>query len=117
MSEQAHTPGPWEADVRTGCCAVYPVGVHEGPGLSYERDYMIYYQMGRGLRTMNGTGYPELTDRQAANARLIAAAPDLLAALDRLVDWCDQPADETAPVTDLLTEAHAAIAKAKGENQ
>lgn len=52
-----------------------------------------------------------------ANARLIAAAPDLLAALSDLLDWGREntsPRDENSPHT-LLVAALSAIAKAKGE--
>jgi hypothetical protein len=51
---------------------------------------------------------------EAANARLIAAAPDLLAALDALTEWgCTHtgPRDDNSP-HELLIAARAAIAKA-----
>ena len=52
-----------------------------------------------------------ITNRQA-NARLIAAAPELLAALERLA----QEVDTLTPGVDLrvLERAHVAIAKARG---
>ncbi len=55
-------------------------------------------------------------DTLRANARLIAAAPDLLNALDGLLDYLrDYDADypEAAPI---FGKARAAIAKATGEN-
>jgi len=55
-------------------------------------------------------------DTLGANARLIAAAPDLLNALDGLLDYLrDYDADypEAAPI---FGKARAAIAKATGEN-
>ena len=51
-----------------------------------------------------------------ANARLIAAAPDLLNALDGLLDYLreyDADYPEAAPI---FGKARAAIAKATGEN-
>jgi len=51
-------------------------------------------------------------DPAAANARLIAAAPDLLAALKRLVDYCDNHSDY-----DSIGAACAAIAKAEGSDE
>mgnify|MGYP007131816132 CR=1 FL=1 len=69
-------------------------------------------------------------DEMLANARLIAAAPELLEALDRVTDACERAAVETCccpscwehPYGDgsghgsscALTAARAAIAKARG---
>lgn len=57
-----------------------------------------------------------LDNEQEANARLIAAAPELLAALELLLAW---GRDNLSPVHNpgchpLLLAAHEAIAKAKG---
>lgn len=53
---------------------------------------------------------------QAANARLIAAAPALLAALIRLRDCPDVQMESTEPETDAARlQANAAIAKATGK--
>ena len=50
-----------------------------------------------------------------ANARLIAAAPDLLEALFRLLDCPDVQMDDTEPETDAaIQQANAAIAKVEG---
>ena len=53
----------------------------------------------------------------AANARLIASAPELLEALESIMEWTDIPAEQT-PIErrELLIRnaARAAIAKAKG---
>lgn len=54
---------------------------------------------------------PELLN--APNARLIAAAPDLLGALEGLMSLYGRTNDEDA--TDELLAARAAVAKAKGE--
>lgn len=56
-----------------------------------------------------------------ANARLIAAAPELLAALEMYVKWCDAESDHKGSTfyervdmcVDAETAARAAIAKAK----
>jgi len=50
-------------------------------------------------------------DEAMANARLIAAAPDLLEALEAVVAWLEQGDHEG----ELHTMATAAIAKAKGQ--
>ena len=51
-----------------------------------------------------------------ADARLIAAAPDLLSALRGLLDWCREHTGPTMPNSPYLTlcVAHNAIAKAEG---
>jgi len=56
-----HTPGPWQAY----------------PGFLNDADYRVYDVDGEFLTTAD--------DTHAANARLIAAAPDLLEALDWLL--------------------------------
>lgn len=92
----SHTPGPWECTP------------------SQIRD---------DLHWITRRSSCELTvkvEGSEANARLIAAAPDLLAAMEALVDWsllrsdwlqAGQPHPENHPIS----KARAAIAKAKGE--
>jgi hypothetical protein len=57
------------------------------------------------------------TDTAWANARLIAAAPELLAVLEEIVKAIDfeRGASETEDAERLLIAARAAIAKATGE--
>lgn len=81
-----HTPGPWKYN---GWERVLPAnGPQDGPN-----DICHVYQ-----RRQPG----ESCD---ANARLIAAAPELLAVLEAILK-CDQP--------EIIDAAYAAIAKAKG---
>ncbi len=54
-------------------------------------------------------------ERDEANARLIAAAPDLLEALKRLSDQCDRMRLPGQHMTDAEESAKTAIAKATGE--
>lgn len=57
-----------------------------------------------------------LTDEAVANARLIAAAPDLLAALIDLVERCDGEEGIRADGSNIETmRAHAAISRAQGD--
>ena len=108
MSKQAHTPGPWTIE--------RPYGE---PGLFVSRGdpaatNPLICKVREGLRT----GEPE------ANARLIAAAPDLLEvvqAIDaRLHGRFDDPALlsmgplNTNPTRDILTWTGRAITKATG---
>ena len=50
-----------------------------------------------------------------ANARLIAAAPDLLEALEELVAWHTNSALEHHKIAEITVIAQAAIAKARGQ--
>ncbi len=88
MSEAKHTPGPWQWTQ------------HFDPTISIYRDG--FGQIARLYDSSAGTG--------KANARLIAAAPDLLAALIEIVS-----ADDAHELTQKHIEsARAAIAKATG---
>ena len=66
---------------------------------------------------------PWLTGETRENARLIAAAPDLLAALERCIPWMGKLIAEGAHLQSILPndavvaldQAEAAIAKARGE--
>lgn len=71
----------------------------------------------RGVNVAGGTGWgiPGLHGQMEANARLIAAAPDLLAALNAMLTHMGMDEDEwTKPTFD---QARAAIAKATGSKQ
>lgn len=103
MSNATHTPGPWN------------VSRHATP--DYAPQFGIYAgESARDLATVTG-------DNAAADAALIEAAPDLLAALEDALDdlnafrraipmdkWPDKPVVHTM----VRDKAVAAIAKAKG---
>ena len=97
-----HTPGPWEAVIQPGCHAVI-ASLSGGP-----KAVAII-----GNNTPDDGNEP----MRFANARLIAGAPDLLAALQRIVAVLDKQvasphlAERASP----LAQAKAAIAKAIGE--
>ena len=99
-----HTPGPWEAAIQPGCHAVI-ASLSGGP-----KAVAII-----GNNTPDDGNEP----MRFANARLIAGAPDLLAALQRIVAVLDKQvasphlAERASP----LAQAKAAIAKATGEPQ
>lgn len=69
------------------------------------------------------TAYNTMTPRQKANARLIAAAPELLAALEGMEKWASSIHDGYPPSTASIAAApyreaaRAAIAKATGEGE
>lgn len=83
-----HTKGPWYLDIGARDAAI-----HAGGTIAMIDDTMTGWQ---------------------ANARLIAAAPDLLAALAPLVDAAPKDGGMIRLDGDELARARAAIAKAKG---
>ena len=100
MTEQKHTPGPWKA-IRDPChydtLSTVIGGLHEKRrGLEHQ----LIVQVG---------GWD--VDQQEANTRLIAAAPELLEALESIMEF-DGPRLLGATGASL---ARAAIAKATGE--
>ena len=97
-----HTPAPWH------------VGIGNGEG-------SIFSDSGRTRLEDGGTTlYPICSynrgwnaDEDAANARLIAAAPDMYHALQDLIAYLGVDVDNG--LDELLTNARDAIAKATGE--
>ena len=112
--QTAHTPAPWTIDRDT---------IQGAPELNGEQPHAaeatcvaVVLSRERG----SYRHYPK--ERAAANARLIAAAPDLLAALERLANIADEGAvmrHETGKpawsfIDEVKQSARAAIAKATG---
>ncbi|MGE4564206.1 MAG: hypothetical protein AB7F32_05000 [Victivallaceae bacterium] len=81
MSETKFTPGPWEADCRLGVFVIRPEG-DSLRCLSGASNDSIVYQEGRGMPNSN---YRYLTEEQEANARLMAAAPEMYEALSEAI--------------------------------
>jgi hypothetical protein len=110
-SDSAHTPGPWE--VGPMHCAVRPSIAAILRGESPND--------GHAICTLHGE-----RDRPA-NARLIAAAPDLLAALDVALEfvelcwrvklcWPDVALNDKGQLDHADASIRAALAKARGED-
>lgn len=98
MNMSKHTPGNWEAVHRSGSNVQIE-----------SRDYPA----GR-LATVYGNATND--HERDANARLIAAAPDLLAALEMLLFLnIEIRVLDAAVGHEALSRARAAIAKARGE--
>lgn len=96
-----HTPGPWKIDVGHQ--------TKRARGISADK---------RNIVNFGGLASPA-SEETAANARLIAAAPDLLAALDRTRSLLAVAEGHFAPefnarVRTAVAEARIAIAKAAG---
>jgi hypothetical protein len=99
-----HTPGPWHADANGGIWRRRPCELYEnGGGVAGDRQLATVW---KGWVNDGEIGYP-----LEANARLIAAAPDLL-------DACKVAFDQTCAVgrPKDWEQLRAAIAKATGEH-
>ncbi len=114
----APTPGPWI--VHSGDSVVPVSDAHKSLGGSVdpEHEARVYAKVIHGMGSCDGgTDYPEFhrsrlrKDEAIANARLIAAAPELLAALRGLVDVDRRCVYGTS---DLIDAAITALAKAEG---
>lgn len=101
MRAATHTPGPWGASVGAG-----HVAIMTGPTI----DTVLAYGV---------TSTPE----GVANARLMAAAPEMLEALERLIPWACKAMVEGVhkncilpnALDSAINQARAAIAAARGE--
>jgi hypothetical protein len=113
----SHTSGPWAFEM-------FAVGdMAEMQYISQDENY--YGDDGKSICLIAGHEWKHpdndkrkgkrhyLTEESVANARLIAAAPELLEALNGLLDQCDlgEVNEETQP---LIDAAKAAINKATG---
>lgn len=105
-SKRKHTPGPWVAEVYQS--------LEEAKSSSGFKWIDRWPEQSRPASvwrlTQNGgkTGLPGSIETTAANAHLIAAAPDLLEALEAFLPGAEAMGWNTS-------KALAAIAKAKGE--
>ncbi len=100
MSETKHTPGPW----RALCLSKYTRVMRDRQPMPDETgSVQICHIAGPGDNDLR----PFNEDRWEADARLIAAAPELLEALQAVVRIADRKTVE-------FDKARAAIAKATG---
>ena len=97
-----HTPGPWrvELDDRGYVANIGTRGLDNKPGAV-------------GSRLFRRDAFMTPSSPEAlANARLIAAAPDLLATLERILDWCFCDDGRGVPECSRCVEVRAVIERA-----
>jgi len=112
MSEAKHTPGPWrividdDGNPLSGRPMVAAAPELDCGIVHWDGFVQPYWRSARGDKEIH------------ANARLIAAAPDLLEALEWALDAWDTHMKTGYPMQgDWESDAIAAIAKAKGDQQ
>lgn len=104
----AHTPGPWIlATVPTSVGSCHKIGPFPN-GIGRVATFACVYADGHRLGIDDES---PAAQELAANARLIAAAPDLLEALRRLMGGTTTLED----ALDAAKQARAAISKATGQ--
>lgn len=108
-----HTPGPWVVEAATLIWSPSAKKMVAGASACEPRSGFVEYEPPQTISL----------DEPAANARLIAAAPDLLAALEDLVRLADRAMilinDELADACDTIEfyAARSAIANARGNQR
>ena len=90
----AHTPGPWFAE---------------------DRRIWHFNGMACIAQVFDGVSADSTTDDHEANARLISAAPDLLVALEALLECWAYAVPRHAEDHNIADQARAAIAKARNQ--
>jgi hypothetical protein len=104
----AFTPGPWTYSTHSDGWS-YTINIAQADDAAYTPDWSdVAFATCRGERQQI----------QEANARLIAAAPEMLEALILMVRTHDEPAEsllQEMKEQQWLAQARAAIAKALGE--
>lgn len=98
MSNTQHTQGPWVADIET-----YPIMVR-----SQTETWPLVDELGN--EEGRAGAFIANTGDNKANARLIAAAPELLESLRDCLDFCEK----TRGADGIVEVIRAAIARATG---
>jgi hypothetical protein len=95
-----HTPGPWQLRIGKTC----------------SNEVTAQSKRGKTWVIARTTGAKVGREQDDANANLIAAAPDMLHALEYIVNHCRVFCDESMDIDGMATEdAINALKKAKGE--
>ena len=95
MKEMKHTPGPWVCQTQANGSSIrHPVILSDDGAVATAQ-------------------WCDNTQKTNANARLIAAAPELLEALQAFIKYADDVNDDSPE----LGRARAAIAKSTGQSK
>ena len=106
MSETKFTPGPWTLITRSGEDAL--IGAFEIRGMFFDKPgiYPIFQQSRSAIDGATVYLHP-------ADAHLIAAAPDLYAALEAIEEYCEDLKHSVGSRAAIML--YAALKKARGE--
>ena len=113
MKEFKGTPGPWVADIRGGCAAIYPsCRSDDTPGCHCDDERNIAFS-GKGAK-YNGMHW-EIDGSVEHDFNLMSAAPELLEALQETINEVGHWLSSQKP--ELKEKIESAINKALGEKQ
>lgn len=111
--ENKHTPAPWLASNETTPEDVLDILSEDWEWGSYSSTYVYKDGDNMPIAVVHQKGLSSATDEiLEANARLIAAAPELLEALEWCVNYLEHERGEDG---NPIEKAEQAIAKARGE--
>jgi hypothetical protein len=96
-----HTPGPWAYHLGRGANPRFHIQTSAG------------YQIASTTELERHSVAQEENAQRESNARLIAAAPDLLSVVERFAKWCEQ--NSVPDIQGIACEAFAVLKKARGE--
>jgi hypothetical protein len=99
-----HTPGPWELR-----------GLSDHVRVEHKTGVVSRINVARCGSSKPGRSEPLTHDEVWANARLIAAAPEMLAALEQCAIACRNPS-RVPDMRSVVYAAEAAIRKARGDS-
>lgn len=103
-----HTKGPWKVyDANSDTMHVGTISTTEGAGWKYETICNMYDDASDNYDTFNNF---ELFKNAKQNAHLITCAPDLLYALDLLVNGSPDPRASMAIARGILSRTRAELA-------
>ena len=102
----ANTPGPWRVYNEV---ARFP-GIEAG--LNGRNFSVVVYGNDNEIEGVKGRTHAEAL----ANARIIAAAPELLAALEMVLEYAEDCAADRGERPGCIDHARSAVAKAKGQS-
>jgi hypothetical protein len=102
--------------LRGGCLAVYPAN-EDHNCLSEARHWAIHYADGYSITRPDGLPAWDIEPEKVANARLIAASPTMLEALEAVVDCVARGNDQAYIRLEALALVEQAILAARGEAQ
>ena len=79
------TKGNWKADLRGGCCAVYPENLSNETNGCHSYDKRNIFYSDKDAKYNDEKGCWDMSEEAQANAVLISAAPDMYFALENLL--------------------------------